>query len=146
MTVQALQGDTRPKNPTLKGCDYAPGSVRRSEWNVWAQRKYYAEFTVFDRTPGVGKPAITGTGEGATVFRALFAAAAECVDMGAERQSVLSGLSMALAGESRLSPSPVLVRQRRGPDKSPGTRPPRSKTPDGRANARLAQRSKLKDA
>ena len=134
MTVQALQGDTRPKNPTLRGCDYAPGSVRSSEWSVWSQREYCAEFTVFDRTPHANKPAILGSGEGATVFRALFAAAAKCVDMGADRASVISGLAMALTGESRLSPPPVLDRQRRG----------RDRVPDGRANARQGQNSKLK--
>ena len=95
--------DMRPKNPTLKGCDYAHGSVRSAEWNVWAQRGYCAEFTVFDRTPGVDKPAILGSGEGATVYRALFMAAAKCVDMGADKASVISGLAVALNGESRLS-------------------------------------------
>ena len=98
------KADMRPKNPTLKGCDYAPGSVRSAEWNVWAQQGYYAEFTVFDRTPRVDKPAILGSGEGPTVYRALFMAAAKCVDMGADRASVISGLSVALTGDSKLSP------------------------------------------
>lgn len=106
MTIagQCRNTDMRPKNPTLKGCDYAPESVRSVEWNVWAQREYYAEFTVFDRTPHVNKPAILGSGEGTTVYRALFMAAAKCVDMGADRASVISGLSVALTGESKLSP------------------------------------------
>ena len=108
MTIpgQYNNADMRPKNPTLKGYDCAPGAVRSAEWNVWAQRGYCAEFTVFDRTPGVDKPAILGSGEGATVYRALFMAAAKCVDMGADRASVISGLSVALTGESRLSSPP----------------------------------------
>lgn len=144
MTMQTSTGEVTPKNPSLKGCDYAPGAVRSSEWNVWARRGYYAEFTVFDRTPGAHKPALEGSGEGATISRALFEAAAKCIDLGADRLSVISGLSVALLGESKLSPPPPLVRRRRGMDKSPGTRTPRSKTPDGRASARTGQSSKLK--
>ncbi len=96
--------DPRPKNPVLRGCDYAPGSVRSAEWNVWSMRRYQAEFTVFNRDTLTDKPAINGSGEGSTIYRALFAAAADCVGMGADRDSVISGLSVALTGEGRLCP------------------------------------------
>lgn len=85
-------------------------------------RKYSAEFTVFNHDPSADKPAINGSGEGSTVYRALFAAAAQCVDMGADRASIISGLSMALTGDSKSPRPPALERQGRGRDKIPGGR------------------------
>lgn len=92
--MQIPQEFVKPKNPVLQGrC----GSARGAEWVAWSMCRYYAEFVVFD--PAGAKPVITGKGEGATAHRALFAAAAECVDMGADRSLAAQGLSAALTGE-----------------------------------------------
>lgn len=104
MKYDIQRGQALPRNPTLSGHDYAPGSVRSSEWSVWSTGQYYAELTVFNRTPGSGRPAIMGTGTGSTPFRALFIAAAECIELRADADSVISGLSMAVTGASKLTP------------------------------------------
>ena len=84
----------RPANPKIMG--RVKAARREVEWLVWAQGKYHAEFSVV--SPGVGetKPVVRASGEGATVYRALFDAAAKCVDMGADRGAVLEGLGVAL--------------------------------------------------
>ena len=95
----------RPEKPKLEG--YLRAAQRDIEWVVWSYGKYRAEFSVASLTPGEVKPVVRASGEGVTVFRALFDAAARCVDMGADRGAVLEGLAAALeviTGSTKVTP------------------------------------------
>lgn len=86
----------KPEKPKLEG--YVKVAQRDVEWCVWAMRNYQAEFSVVSAVPGETKPVIRAGGEGITVCRALFDAAARCIDMGADRGAVIEALRIAVGG------------------------------------------------
>lgn len=92
--VGFADSEDRPKKLEMSG--YVHNKTYAAEWVVWRRSQVMAEFTVFHKAPSHSKPTIRGTGAGLTPHRALLAAAAEALDMGADREAVLFGLSSAL--------------------------------------------------
>ena len=87
----------RPANPTMRGEFLSPTFI--TTWTVWNTGRYLAEFSVARRKHGTDKSAVRGQSEGVTATRALFAAAATCIDMIASpecTQAITESLAVAL--------------------------------------------------
>lgn len=105
--------EERPVSPTMRGEFLSPTYVMA--WAVWNKGKYLAEFSVAHRKHGADKSSVRGESEGITSTRALFAAAAACVDMMVNpecTQAVLESLKVAL--NKGVMPEPVIPRLRSG--------------------------------
>ena len=92
--VGFADSEDRPRKLEMSG--HTHNKTYGAEWSVWRRSQVMAEFTVFHKAPSHPKPTIRGAGTGLTPRRALLAAAAEALDMGADREAVLFGLSSAL--------------------------------------------------
>ena len=101
--------EERPKIPTMRGEFLAPTFV--TTWAVWNTGKHLAEFSVAHRVHGADKPVVRGQSEGVTATRALFAAAATCIDMMVNpecTQAIIESLGVAL--NKGVMPEPVVPR------------------------------------